>query len=556
MPNLQTNLPFLLSWGGGLLLLLVACQSPKVDFNTEIRPILNQQCLNCHSGVKRNGGVNLLFRQEALQAGDSGHPAIVPGKPDQSELMRKIRHHDPEERMPLDAPPMTEEQIALIERWIDQGAEWDTHWSYLAPQKATLPKVAELGWTNNRVDPFIFTKLAKVDLAPSPMADRTHVLRRWGLDIIGLPPTLEEISAFHADDSPTSFEKQVDRLLASPHFGEKWAAMWMDLARYADTQGYEKDPHRSMWKYRDWLIQALNEDMPFDQFTVEQLAGDLLPSPTEDQYIATAFHRNSMNNTEGGTEDEEYRTAAVIDRVNTTWTIWQGTTMECVQCHGHPYDPFRQEAYYQSMAFFNNTLDADLDSEIPVWESFSEEQDSAIQHWLAEIQQNYPVQAISATVDRSTQIQQAIWPRVIPGDADDFRDVRIFGDGSVDNWAQLPKNLPEKSFFLLYQGVSMDQLEGIAFKYASGGELGQISVHLDALNSQEIARSTLPKQTWSDPDWVALNLSASFSGKRDVYVKLLNLDQANSAPEGRFRLFELRFQYEGKESPLPLERMQ
>ncbi|MFP4094541.1 MAG: DUF1553 domain-containing protein [Cyclobacteriaceae bacterium] len=364
-------------------LYLEASKTDGVDFNTEVKPILNKKCISCHGGVKKNGGFSLLFEDEAHAPTESGHPAILPGKASESEMIRRILHDDPEERMPPESEPLSEEEVDVLTRWINEGAEFEVHWAYVKPEPVSPPELTksfEAGFSSaeekpsagNEIDRFVLAKLQEKGLNPSPEADRATLLRRLSLDLTGLPPTPEEISKFIHDQSPAAYEKQVNRLLASPHFGEKWASMWLDLARYADSKGYQKDHHRNIWKYRDWVIKAFNEDMPFDQFTIEQLAGDLLPNPTDDQLLATAFHRNTMNNDEGGTDNEEFRVAAVLDRVNTTMEVWQGTTFACVQCHSHPYDPFRHEEYFEMYAFFNNSQDNDLDNSEPLYPFYSE----------------------------------------------------------------------------------------------------------------------------------------------------------------------------------------
>jgi hypothetical protein len=352
-----------------LLSALTACQlteDTSVSYNRDIRPIFNAKCLSCHGGVKQNGGFSLLFEEDAFATTESGKPAIVPGQPAKSELVRRLHHPDPELRMPYGAEPLTAPEIELIERWIKEGAKWEKHWAYIPPDPGIEPpEVDHSSWGNNEIDRFLLARLEKEELTPNPEADRAALLRRLSLDLIGLPPSLEEVDDFINDAAPDAYERQVDRLLASPHFGERWATMWLDLARYADSKGYEKDLYRSIWKYRDWVIRAFNEDQPFDEFTIEQLAGDLLPEPTQDQLIATAFHRNTMANDEGGTDNEEFRNYANIERVGTTFEVWQSTTMACVQCHSHPYDPFRHEDFYEFMAFFNNTADRDIYHEAP-----------------------------------------------------------------------------------------------------------------------------------------------------------------------------------------------
>lgn len=348
-------------------------ESDRVDFSTQIKPIFNNKCITCHGGVKKNGGFSLLFEEDAFAKNESGKPAIIPGNASGSELIKRIHATDPELRMPYEKPPLSKEEIDLLTRWIDQGAEWGQHWAYSLPEKVAVPAItAEAGlapdrtpeFVKNTIDHFVLTRLDGEQLAPNPPAEKNILARRLALDIVGLPPSPELLKRF--EQNAISYENLIDSLLAQKTYGEKWATWWLDLARYADSKGYEKDMGRTIWNYRDWVIDAFNEDMPYDRFTIEQLAGDLLPEPSTDQLIATAFHRNTMNNDEGGTDDEEYRVATVIDRVNTTFEVWQSTTIGCVQCHSHTYDPFKHEEYYKLMAFFNNSRDEDTPSESPV----------------------------------------------------------------------------------------------------------------------------------------------------------------------------------------------
>ncbi len=358
------------------LFLSGGCQRiPPVSFNQQVRPILNERCVNCHGGIRRQGDLSLLFRQEALAAAESGERAIVPFEPALSELIRRVAHTDPARRMPKEDAPLTPEEIQTLQTWIEQGAPWEDHWAYVAPARPSLPDVSDPEWVRDPIDHFVLAQLDQMGLTPQSEAACPVLVRRVALDLTGLPPAPEDVQQV-CKDTDRSYEDYVDSLLSSPAYGERWAAMWLDLARYADSKGYEKDIGRTIWLYRDWVIQAFNGDMPFDRFTIEQLAGDLLPDATESQLIATAFHRNTMTNTEGGTDDEEFRTAAVIDRVNTTWEVWQGTSFACVQCHGHPYDPFVHEEYYEFFAFFNSTADRDLDSEYPTLPLFEEEVDT------------------------------------------------------------------------------------------------------------------------------------------------------------------------------------
>jgi len=339
----------------------------EVHFSRDIRPILNQNCMPCHGGVRQKNGVSFLFREEALGTGKSGKRTIVPGKPGESELIARVTSSDPEARMPYHAPPLSAQQIELLRRWIKQGAKWEDHWAFIPPKPQTLPAVKHSEWERQPLDRFILARLEKEGLSPSPEADKSALPRRVSLDLTGLPPTPEEQASFLADSSPNAYEKQVDRLLTSPRYGERWASMWLDLARYADTKGYEKDMERpGVWPYRDWVIDAFNRNVPYDRFVITQLAGDLLPDATFEDRIATSFHRQTPVNDEGGTDDEEFRTVAVMDRSATTWSVLNGLTMNCVQCHSHPYDPIRHVEYYKSLAFFNTSQDADLPEDIPV----------------------------------------------------------------------------------------------------------------------------------------------------------------------------------------------
>jgi mono/diheme cytochrome c family protein len=339
----------------------------RVDFAREVLPVLEARCFDCHGAERQRAGLRLDGREALLRGGKSG-PSVQVGDGAGSLLYQRVATPDVEEVMPPKGDRLTEEQVAVLRAWIDHGAEWPEHlgaasaevkphWAYVPPQRPSLPDVREVNWPRNAVDRFVLARLEAEGLAPSPEADRATLIRRLSLDLLGLPPSLAEVDAFLADDEPGAYERVVDRLLASPHYGERWATPWLDLARYADTNGYEKDDRRSNWPYRDWVINALNRDLPFDQFTLEQLAGDLLPAATLEQRVATGFHRNTMTNTEGGTDDEEFRTAAVLDRVNTTFSVWLGTTMACAQCHNHKYDPFTQREYFEAYAFFNQTRD-------------------------------------------------------------------------------------------------------------------------------------------------------------------------------------------------------
>lgn len=352
---------------------LLACgdqgTAQTVDFNRDVRPILSSRCFQCHGpdDEVRKAGLRLDRRDTAMATLKSGRRAIVPGKAAESELIRRVTAMDESQMPPAKTGKrLNETEIGLLRRWIDQGAKYTQHWSYVAPVRPALPTVPREGQIlHNPIDHFIVARLQEAGLKPAPPADRVTLIRRVTLDLTGLPPTIEDVDRFLNDPRPDAYERVVDRLLASPHFGERWAQVWLDLARYADSQGYANDPDRTIWRWRDWLISALNRNLPYDQLTIEMLAGDLLPDPTEEQLIATGFHRNTLVNTEGGTNPEEFRSAAVVDRVNTTWQVWMATTINCCQCHNHKYDPITQKEFYQVYAIWNNTRDANTLDDAP-----------------------------------------------------------------------------------------------------------------------------------------------------------------------------------------------
>ncbi len=331
-----------------------------VDFVRDIKPLFEDRCVSCHGADKRKGGLRLTNRRDAFTPADTGEPVIRPGDPKGSLLLRRLSAPD-DDRMPPEGARLSKAQIATIRRWISAGAVWPEgptsakHWAYVRPRRPALPAVRRTDWPKNAIDHFILERMEAAGFSPSPPASREVLLRRVSLDLTGLPPSPAEVDAFLADRAPDAYEKVVERLLASPRYGERWARLWLDLGRYADSNGYQSDQIRILWPYRDWVIKALNDDMPFDRFTIEQIAGDLLPGATLEQKIATGFHRTVTCNVEGGVDPEENRINQVLDRVNTTAAVWLGTTLECAQCHNHKYDPFTQEEYYKLFAYFNNT---------------------------------------------------------------------------------------------------------------------------------------------------------------------------------------------------------
>lgn len=339
----------------------------QIDFNRDIRPILAGSCFACHGpdAGDRKADLRLDTFDGATRKHDT-FTGVVPGDVAASRIIAMVTHPDPKKRMPKRGEALTDKQVAVLKAWIAGGAKYAKHWSYVKPLRPVVPKVSNAGWVRTPIDAFILARLDAKGLRPSPEADRAGLLRRLSLDLTGLPPTLAEVDAFVNDPSADAYENAVDRLLASPRYGEHWARKWLDLARYADSAGYADDPARTIWGYRDWVIRAINENKPFDTFTIEQMAGDLLPNATLDQRVATAFHRNTQTNNEGGTSDEEFRVAAVVDRVNTTMEVWMGTTMSCAQCHDHKYDPISQKEYFEFYAILNQTEDADRRNEAPI----------------------------------------------------------------------------------------------------------------------------------------------------------------------------------------------
>jgi hypothetical protein len=331
--------------------------SGAVEFNRDIRPIFSDRCYTCHGPDQANRKSKLrLDTEDSAKADLGGHFGIVPGDPAKSEVIRRITAGE-DARMPpawAGTARLSEREIGLLTRWIAQGAVWQKHWSFIAPVRRELPAVSEPNWPKNAIDYFVLSRLDREGLKPSPEVDRRTLIRRVTLDLTGLPPTPEEVEAFVGDASTNAYEKVVDRLLASRRYGERMAMRWLDNARYADTNGYQTDAERSMWRWRDWVIDAFNRNMPFDRFTVEQIAGDMLPGATPQQVLATSFNRNHRGNGEGGIIPEEYAVEYVVDRVETTSAVWLGLTLGCARCHNHKYDPFKQKEFYQVFAYFNN----------------------------------------------------------------------------------------------------------------------------------------------------------------------------------------------------------
>lgn len=442
----------------------VAAADP--DFNRDVRPILAGKCFKCHGPDEKSRKGDLRLDSEAAAA-KSG--AVVPGKPGQSELVRRIASTDEAEVMPPPAvkKPLTEREKQVLKDWVAAGAKYEPHWAFAPARRPPVPKVRSPRVTiRNPIDAFVLARLESEGLAPSPEADRYTLIRRVYLDLVGLPPTPEEVDAFVKDGSADAYEKVVDRLLASPHYGERWARRWLDLARYADTNGYEKDRQRSIWPYRDWVIKALNDDMPFDRFSIEQLAGDMLPNATREQKVATGFHRNTMLNEEGGIDPLEFRYHAVVDRANVTGTVWLGLTMGCAQCHTHKFDPISQTEYFRFLAFLNNADEPEL--EVPSPEQLKQQTElrAKIEALETDLVKKLPTDKRGAPFNAwlEGQRKQAVrWTTLRPSKLDGgHTKLTVMDDGSILASGDATKrDLYSLLFDGLPQGVTAFRLEAL-----------------------------------------------------------------------------------------------
>ena len=423
----------------------------KIDFVRDIQPIFAKSCQSCHGPKTQMGGLRLDAKDPALAGGQSGK-VIQPGRAAESILYQRIAGLGDQARMPMGGKPLEAAQVALIRAWIDQGAQWPDsagtqaaavrkHWAFTPPKRPPVPEPANRKWILNPIDSFVLARLEKEHLSPSPEANRVTLLRRLSLDLTGLPPTIEEVDAFLKDRSANAYEKQVERLLASPHYGERWGRYWLDAARYADSDGYEKDKQRQVWFYRDWVIRALNRDLPYDRFIIEQIAGDLLPDATQDQLVATGFLRNSMINEEGGVDPEQFRMEAMFDRMDAIGKGILGLTIQCAQCHNHKYDPLTQEEYYRMFAFLNNSHEANIAVYTPEEQRKQKELSDEVQKIERTLQRK----------DRHWRDHMAEWEDRVKGDQPEWTVLRPqVDDISTGGQKYLP--LPDGS--LLAQGYA------------------------------------------------------------------------------------------------------
>ena len=406
---------------------LVQAAERQVVFTREVRPILSRNCFQCHGPDEENRQMGLRLDTPEGFAGDRGNfggPVVIPGNATDSLLFQRITAEAENFRMPRDREALTADEVETIRLWINQGADWESHWAFIPPEKPTVPEVENLSWVKNPIDHFVLEKLEKELLDPSKAADKEILIRRVTLDLTGMPPTIEEIDAYLADESPNAYEKLVERLLQSPRYGERMAVEWLDAARYADTNGYQTDGERSMWRWRDWVINAYNENMPFDQFTIEQLAGDMLPNATLDQKIATAFNRNHSLNAEGGIVPEEFLVEYAVDRVATTSTVWLGLTMGCARCHDHKFDPLQQKEFYEFSAFFNNINERGKGFKYVNSPPFITAPTASQQEKLVELDQRLKEARLAlADMDEEINSGQQVWEDSLVGSSDIDADV-------------------------------------------------------------------------------------------------------------------------------------
>jgi Protein of unknown function (DUF1549)/Protein of unknown function (DUF1553)/Planctomycete cytochrome C len=536
MPAGSTKLTICTS---GVILTLftaAAClfRGEKIDFNTQVKPIINRKCISCHGGVRAKGGFSLLFQEEAFAKTASGKPAIVPGDPGQSEMIRRLTLDDPEERMPYKHEPLSKDEIAILRKWVAQGAPWGQHWAYVPVAKPEPPELKD-PWIRNDIDRYVLARLKEEKLEPAAEASPAVLLRRVSLDLTGLYPSDALAQRYLQSKDPDAYEQLVDTLLASPHFGEKWTAMWLDLARYADTKGYERDDSRNIWRYRDWLIRAFNADMPYDRFLTEQLAGDLLPDPSDADYIATAFHRNTMTNDEGGTDNEEFRTAAVLDRVNTTWEALLGTTFACTQCHSHPYDPFHHEDYYRFMAYFNDTRDEDTQADYPLLRQFNDTDQvrlDSLTSWVGRV----------AGAREANNVRRLVrtWQPAINGlTADHF----INGELDDTKWLVFRRNGSAR-----LKAVDLDPGRNLLiFRWRTVTPGGSWQLHLDSAGGRIM--STVSVVTANDWKIASVDLP-NVQGVHDLYITYSNPAIKNPSQNGlEFDWFCFTDQFPGQDNP-------
>ena len=513
----------------------------KPDFSRDVRPILSKNCFQCHGpdSKARKGKLRLDTAEHAFEDRVDSMPAITPGAPDKSALVTRIFASDPDDLMP---PPETKKHLTATEKetlsqWIAMGAEYKPHWAFQTPHQPPLPAVTQTNWPRNSIDRFILAKLESLGLSPSPRADLDILVRRLYLDLIGLPPTPEELAGLRIDSSPESYQRLVDHLLASPRYGERWARRWLDLARYADTNGYEKDRPRSIWPYRDWVINALNRDMPFDQFTVAQIAGDMLPGAPLDSRIATGFHRNTMLNEEGGIDPLEFRFHAMTDRVATTGKTWLGLTIGCAQCHTHKFDPIPQREYYQFMAFLNNANEPDLDVPDPAITEKRNVIQARITELVGDLPNRFPVDTMLWQPLEATSARNRAGT---PAETLKDQSLRFPKDTPTDVYSlEFDLDL-ERIDQIRLEALTDDALPAKGPGRSSGGNfvLSEISVTAAPRNHPEEARTLRFKNATSDFSQNGYDVAHAIDGKSGTGWAIHGPDKPNVDRTATFTLEE------------------
>jgi hypothetical protein len=517
------------------LLYFFAFSKEKINFNAQVKPILNKKCIACHGGVRQKADYSLLFRAEAIAKAKSGKQGIIPGDAAGSEVIKRITSSDPDERMPYKHDALTKDEIDILKKWINEGAEWGNHWAYVSLKPTEVPDAVEEGWNKNGIDNFVLQKLNDSSLSHSPIANKEILLRRASIDLIGLPASKNLANQFLNDKSEKAYENLIDSLLASKHFGEKWTSMWLDLARYADTKGYEHDGDRKIWRYRDWLINAFNNDKPYNEFLTEQLAGDLMPNADDDKLIATAFHRNAMCNDEGGTDPEEFRTASVIDRVNTTWETLMGTTFACVQCHTHPYDPFKHEEYYKFMAFFNNQRDENTEFDYPLLRHYNDSATQKLNELVSWVKEN-------ADEQRANEVKQFLktWQPAYNSVVFDKFEHSELGDGR--------RVVMRNNAVCRLQNVDLTDKDQLIYRFDAFVNKGVWQIHIDKPDGPILTSVKLDTGT-NHMDFAAVDFTSP-KGIHDLYFTYTKTTPPKEKDED-CALFELfyftkKFPAEGK----------